>query len=281
VPTGPTPGKHRHDQCPGVAGDADCARWQRRLATKEGHWHPVLEKIVVDDEPGDLCVAKCADDASHAAGSWLDHLHQVRVAEVGDAVKHEARGGPPRDDRHWHALSGNGVPQQIESAHVRGGDDHPLSTNVSIVQDGEILDRDRHQRGQLLRREMFQSEQLAKIPGRHAKNLLHLGLQLRIRSLWAEHLSKVGDDVRPVNRRQPDPDIAGPIGDTIAHLVGKPSDYARDDVCDTDSEAIAELPRSLASVAFARAAQEAPHRGVDRRHRVFGFTRGRYRHNCH
>jgi hypothetical protein len=77
------------------------------------------------------------------------------VAEVGDAIEHEARSGPPGNDRHWHPLRGNGVPEQIEGAHVRGGDDDPLSTRVGVVQDGAILARDRHQCGQLIGREMF------------------------------------------------------------------------------------------------------------------------------
>ena len=98
---------------------------------------------------------------------------------------------------------------------------------------------------------------------------------------WSENLSQIGDDVRPVGWRQPDPDIARPISDTVAHPVGEPGDDARDDLGDPDGETIAELPRALAPVAFAGAAQDAPHRGVDRRRRVFAFTRGRYRHNCH
>ena len=155
VPAWPAPGKHRHDQRPGVPRDANRARRQGRLATKEGHRHPVLEKIVVDDKPGDLSPAQSADNAAHTTGSRLDHRHQVRVAEVGDTVEHEARSGPPGNDRHRHALRGNGVPEQVEGAHVRGGDDDALSTLVGVVQDGEILDRDRHQFRQLLWREMF------------------------------------------------------------------------------------------------------------------------------
>jgi hypothetical protein len=86
------------------------------------------------------------------------------VPEVGDAVEHEAGGRPSRDDGHGHPLRGNGVPEQIERAHVRGGDDDPLPALVGVAQDGEILNRDRHESGQLLGREMFQPEQLAKIP---------------------------------------------------------------------------------------------------------------------
>jgi hypothetical protein len=67
------PGKHRHDQRPGVPGDADRARRQGRFATKKGHRQPVLEKIVVDDEPGNLCPAQRADDATDTTGGWLDH----------------------------------------------------------------------------------------------------------------------------------------------------------------------------------------------------------------
>ncbi len=165
MPAWSAPGIHRHHQRTGVPRDADRARRQGCLPTKEGHRHPVLEKIVVDDEPGDLRPTKRPDDTAHATGSRLDHRHQVRLAEVGHAVEHEARGGPPRDDRHRHALRGNGVPEQIERAHVRGGDDDPLSARVGVVQDGEILDRNRHECGQLLGHEMFQPEQLAEIPG--------------------------------------------------------------------------------------------------------------------
>jgi hypothetical protein len=165
VPAWSTPGEHRHDQRRGVPGDADGARRQGRLATEKGHRHPVLEKIVVDDEPGDLCPAQRPDDTAHATGGRLDHRHQVGLSEVGDAVEHEAGGGPPRDDGHGYPLRGNGVPEQIESAHVRGGDDDALPTLVGVMQDGEILDRDRHECGQLLGREMFQPEQLAEIPG--------------------------------------------------------------------------------------------------------------------
>jgi hypothetical protein len=160
----PAPGKHRHDQRPGVPGDADGARRQGCLATEKGHRHPVLEKVVIDDEPGDLAPAQRADDAAHATRGRLDHRHQVRVPEVGDAVEHEARGRPPRDDGHRHPLRGNGVSEQIESAHVRGGDNDPLATRVGVTQDGEILDRDRHECSQLRGHEMFEPEQLAEIP---------------------------------------------------------------------------------------------------------------------
>src|SRR4051794_40649950 len=155
VPVWPTPRKHRHDQRPGVPRDANRARWQGRLATKEGHWHPVLEKIVVDDKPGNLSPSQSADDAAHATGSRLDHRHQVRVTEVGDTIEHEARSGPAGNDRHRHPLRGYGVPEQVECTHVRGGHDDALSTSVCVVQDGEILDRDWHQFHQLLWREMF------------------------------------------------------------------------------------------------------------------------------
>ena len=165
MPPWPTSGKHRHDQRPGVPGDADGARRQGRLATEKGHRHPVLEKIVVDDEPSDLAPAQRADDPAHATGGRLDHRNQVRVPEVGNAVEHEAGGRPPRDDGHGHPLRGNSVPKHIESAHVRGGDDDPLATRVGVAQDGEILDRDRHECGQLLWREMFQPEQFAEVPG--------------------------------------------------------------------------------------------------------------------
>jgi hypothetical protein len=133
MPAGATPGEHRNDQRPGVPRDADRAGRQGRLATEEGHRHPVLEKIVVDDEPGDLSPAQGADDASHATGSRLDHCHQVRVAEVSDAIEHETGSRPPGDDRHWHALRGNGVSEQIEGAHMRGGDDDALSARVGVV----------------------------------------------------------------------------------------------------------------------------------------------------
>jgi hypothetical protein len=107
----PAPRKHRHDQRSGIPRDADGAWRQGRLAIKEGHRHPVLEKVVVDDEPGDLCAAQRPDDAAHPARVRLDHLHQVRVPEMGNAVEHEARGGATRDDGHRHPLRGNGVPQ--------------------------------------------------------------------------------------------------------------------------------------------------------------------------
>jgi hypothetical protein len=64
----------------------------------------------------------------------------MRVTEVGDTVEHEARGGPPRDDGHRHTLRGNGVPEDVESAHVCGGDDDSLPALVGIVQDSQILD---------------------------------------------------------------------------------------------------------------------------------------------
>jgi hypothetical protein len=281
VPAWPAPGKHRHDQRPGVSRNADRARRQGCLATKEGHRYPVLEEIVVDDKPRNLCPAQRADDAAHATGGRLDHGDQMRVAEVGDTIEYEAGGGPPRDHGHGHALRGNRMPEQVESAHVRGGEDDPLSARVGIVQDGQILDRDRDQRDQLLRGEMLQPEQFAEIPRRHAKDLARLGLEVRAWRLWSQHLSEVGDDVLPVNRCQSDPDIADPIGDTVAHPVREPGDDARHDLGDPDGETIAELPRALASVAFARAAQDALHRGVDRRRRGFVFTRDRYRHNCH
>lgn len=164
MPTWATPGKHRHDQRPSIPGDANGARRQSRFATEKRHRQPVLEKIVIDDETGDLSPAQRSDDAAHATGGRLDHRHQVRMPEVGDAVEHEAGGRPPRDDGHGHPLRGNSVPEQIECAHVRGGDDDPLPTLVGVMQDGEILDRDWHQCGQLFRREMFQPEQLAKVP---------------------------------------------------------------------------------------------------------------------
>ena len=47
---------------------------------------------------------------------------------------------------------------------------------MGIVQDSQILDRDRHQCDKLVGREMFQPEQLAEIPGRHAKDPPRLGL---------------------------------------------------------------------------------------------------------
>jgi hypothetical protein len=100
----------------------------------------------------------------------------MRVPEVGDAVEHEAGGGPPRDHGHGHPLRGNGVPQQVKRAHVHGGDDDSLPALMGIVQDSQILDRDRHQCDQLVGREMFQPEQLAEIPGRHAKDPPRLGL---------------------------------------------------------------------------------------------------------
>ncbi len=165
MPAWPTPGKHRQDQRPGVPGDANGAWRQGSLATEKGHRHPVLEKIVIDDEPGDLAPAQRADDAAYTTGGRFDHRHQVRVAEVSDAVEHEAGGRPPRDDGHRYPLRGNGMPEQIESAHVRGGDDDSLATLAGVAQDGEILDRNRHQCGQLRGREMFQPEQLAEISG--------------------------------------------------------------------------------------------------------------------
>ena len=154
MPAWPAPGKHRQDQRPGVPGDADGARRQGGLATEKDHRHPVLEKIVIDDEHGDLAPAQRPDDAAHAAGVRLDHGDQVRVPEVGDAVEHEPGGSPTRNCRHGHPLRGNGVPEQIESAHVCNGDDDPLPTLVGVVQDGEVLDRNRHECGQLLGREM-------------------------------------------------------------------------------------------------------------------------------
>jgi len=165
VPGWPTPRKHRHDQRPGVAGDANRARWQGRLTAKEGHRQPVLKEVVIGDEPGDLAPAQRANDAAHATRGGLDHRYQVGVPEVGDAIEHEAGGRPPRDDSHGHPLRRNGVPEQVERTHVRGGDDDPLPTLMGVVQDGEILGRDRHERSQLLGREVFQPQQLAEVPG--------------------------------------------------------------------------------------------------------------------
>jgi len=59
-------GEHRHYQRPGVAGDADGARWQRRLAPEEGDGDPVLEKVVVGHEAGDLSPPQRADHLPHA-----------------------------------------------------------------------------------------------------------------------------------------------------------------------------------------------------------------------
>ncbi|MDF2825214.1 MAG: hypothetical protein K0R68_2622, partial [Mycobacterium sp.] len=164
---------------------------------------------------------------------------------------------------------------------MRGGDDDPLSTRVGLAQDGEILGRDWHQCSQLFWREMLQPKQFAEIPGRHAKDLPCLRLQLRPRGLQSEHLSEVGDNVLPVDRRQPDPDVTGPIGDAVAHPVREPGDDARDDLGDPDGESVAKLPWALAPVAFAGAAQDALHLRIDRRCRVVVLGRGRYWYNCH
>jgi hypothetical protein len=67
------PGKHRHDERPGIPRDADGAGWQGGLATKESHRHPILEKVVVDDEPGDFSATQRPDDAAYTAGGRFDH----------------------------------------------------------------------------------------------------------------------------------------------------------------------------------------------------------------
>jgi len=134
----PASGKHRDDERPGIACDTNGARRQGGRATKEGHWQPVLEEIVVGDEPGDLASSQSADHPAHAAGSRLDHRDEMGVPEMRDAIEHEPGRGPPRDDGHRHTLGGDGMPQHVEGPHVRGGDDDPLPSLMGGAQDGEI-----------------------------------------------------------------------------------------------------------------------------------------------
>jgi hypothetical protein len=83
------PGKHRDDERPGISGDADSTRRQRCFPPEKRHRQAVLKKVVIDDEPGDLCPAQSANDAPHATRGGLDHGHLVGMPEVRDAIEHE------------------------------------------------------------------------------------------------------------------------------------------------------------------------------------------------
>ena len=145
VPACPTVGKHWDDQRPGIARDADSARWQRRLATEKRHRQSVLKKVVINDKSGDLSPTQGVDDAAHTTWGWLDHGYAVGMPEMRDPIEHEPGGGSTGDDRHGHPQRGDGMPKQVECPHVRGCDDDSLPTLMGAAQDRDILGGDRHE----------------------------------------------------------------------------------------------------------------------------------------
>ena len=115
-------------------------------------------------------------------------------------------------------------------------------------------------------------QQLAEVAGRHAKDAARHGLQFRPRRLRAHHLAEVGDDVGPVDRRRPDPEIPGAVGQPVAQPIRHPRDDAGDDLGEADGQLVAPLARALAAKAVAGAAQQSPHGGFERQDRRRAFV---------
>ena len=208
----------------------------------------------------------------------------MRVPQVRHRVEHEARRGATGDDRHRHALSRDGVAQQVERAHMRRGDDDSLPALVRSAQHGQIRGGDRHQGDQLLRSQVSQPEQLTEVAGRHAEDTPRHDLQLGPRRCRSHDLADVGDDVRPVHRRHPDPEIPGAVGEPVAQGIRHPGDDPGHDVGDTRGEFVAQFAWPFAPKAVTGATQHAGDRRFERHRRRYTLIvvgHGRAGHGRH
>jgi hypothetical protein len=147
--------------------------------------------------------------------------------------------------------------EQIERSHVRRGDNDALTPRMRFAQQREVRGGEGHQRDQLFRREMAKSKQFAKVSGRHAKDVPRHRFQRWPGRSWSQNLPDVGDHVCAVDRRRPDPEIAGPVGEPVAETIRHPGDDAGDDVGDADSQLVAQLARPLSPEAVAGTPQDA------------------------
>lgn len=194
---------------------------------------------------------------AHSGRGRLNHRDVVGIPQVRDGVEEKARGRPPRNDGQGDALRGDGMADDVEGAHVRAGDDDPLSSLARLAEDGEAFHGDGNERSPLAKAEVADAEQFAKVARRHAEHLTCDRLQPRPRRVRSHHLADVGHDVSAVNRRQMDPDVADAIGDAVPQPIRQPGRDARNDVGSADRQLVTEFARLFFPVAVAGAARNA------------------------